>query len=390
MLLPILLSLFLLMAEARTKDFQCGGNDCVIPYDSEGNQNGLEVCYTDETKAEKIREVNWKNGKREGVARCFKKNKLDVEANFKDDALNGPFVEIEDDANGDRVTLMENNQEVGLSFSVKNGKVSGVHYCLIGEDAEFQAILSCKERDYDRYTPLLVTWKKEELEKRKKASAAEAKRLNGPQESKYNDGKIKAKWTNLNGDMHGKFLAYRENGNLKTDCEYKNGKEDGPCLEYDEEKRLDKRTTYQQGKVVKEELFFDNGKPERVTTKADEKKFCTVEYFDSGVKSVSYCVLDHYRRWYGTYDGNYESWYEDGSLAIKGSYSQGKPTGTWDHFENKVLQYQQFYENGLLAKTIEYKRTAPLHRWVREYFPDGSLKNEQKLEGLEGNKPQVI
>lgn len=390
MLLPVVLSLFCLLAQARTKDFQCGGSDCEIPYDSEGNQNGLEVCYSDANKSEKVREVNWKNGKREGVARCFRKNVVKVEAIFKDDSLNGPFVEMGSDSNGDRVTLMENNQEVGLTFSVKDGKVSRIHYCLMGEDAEFEAILSCKDRDYGKFTPLLVAWKKDELERRKNASAAEAKRLNGPQESKYSGGQLKAKWTHVNGEIHGKFLAYREDGKLKTDCEYKTGKEQGPCLEYDEENRLDKRTTYDAGKVTKEELFYDNGKPERVSTKTGEKKFCTVEFFDSGVKALSYCVLDHYRRWYGTYDGPYEAWHPDGTLAVKGNYSEGRAHGNWDHFTDNALMYQQFYEKGQLLKTIDYIRKAPLHRWVREYFPDGSLKNEQKLEGLEGNKPQVI
>ncbi len=390
MLLPILLSFFSLFAEARTKDFQCGGNDCVIPYDTEGNQNGIEICYTDENRTEKIREVTWKNGKRDGIARCYRQKKLKVEAMFRDDALNGPFVEFDDDSNGDRVALMENNQEVGMSFSVKDGKVSGTHFCLVGEDAEFQAILSCKERDYGKYTPLLAIWKKEELERRKKASALEAKRLNGPQESKYGSGQLKAKWTNLDGDIHGKFLAYRENGALKSDCEYKKGREDGPCLEYDEEKRLDKRTTYLQGKVIKEELFFDNGKPERVTTKSGEKKYCTVEYYDTGIKSDFYCVLDHFRRWYGTYDGDYESWYADGTISLKGAYLAGKPVGTWDHYIDKLLSYQQFYEAGNLVKSIEYVRSPPMHRVVREFFPDGSVKNEQKLEGLEGDKPRII
>jgi len=393
MLLSILLSLLTLTTFAgRERDFHCGNaSHCVIPYDAEGNQDGTEVCYEDESKKLKIREVTWKNGKREGPARCFEKGKLSLEAGYRNDVLHGPFVEINDDSNGDRVTLMENGEETGLSFSVKDNKISSVHFCLIGDTPERDAILSCGEKDYGKYNTLLSTWKKEELARNKVAAAKEAKRLNGPQESKYSSGKIRSKWTNVNGSIHGKFQSFSENGKIKVDCNYSHGKMDGLCLEYDDEGRLDTRETWKNGKLAKEEIFFDNGNPARTSVREDNKKTCHVEYFENGKKLAEWCAFQSFSyRSYGKHDGPYLQWDETGDLSIRGNFENGKRTGTWEYFIDKEVRSELFFENGNLSKTIDYIRTPPQHRMVREYFPDGSLKNETRLEGLEGNQKHLI
>lgn len=393
MLLPILLSLITVSAHAgRTKDFQCGNAySCVIPYDSEGNQNGTESCYTDDSKSILVREVSWKNGKREGVARCFKEKKLSVEAIFKNDALNGPFLEIDYDASGDRVTLMENGEEVGLSFSLKGGRVSSVNYCLVGGTPEFDAVFSCADRDYGKYNTLLATWKKEELQKNKIAAAKEAKRRNGPQESKYPSGKIRSKWTTLDGEIHGKFLGYTEAGKVKTDCEYKNGNLEGVCLAYDDEGRLDKKETWKNRKLIKEERFYDNGNPERVSTQEGDKKFCHTDFYENGKKMTAWCTTErNVWSWYGQQEGSYTQWDYDGSISVKGNFKNGLRVGLWEYFDGKDIRSELTYEKGNLMKSVDYERKPPQHRIVREYFPDGSLKNETRFEGLEGNQKQLI
>ncbi len=393
MLLSILLSFLTLSTHAgRTKDFRCGdATHCVIPYDSEGNQNGTEVCYEDDSKKIKIREVSWKEGKREGIARCFEKNKLSLEAVYQNDVLHGLFVGINDDANGDRVTLMENGEEAGLSFSIKEGKISSVHYCLIGDTPEREAILSCEDKDYGKYNSLLAAWKKEELAKNKIAAAKEAKRQNGPQESRYPSGKIRSKWTNLNGEIHGKFLSFTESGKVKVDCEYVKGKAEGLCLEYDDEGRLEKKETWKDRKLVRQETFYDNGKPERMTVKEADRKFCTTDYYETGVKMTSWCSLENYRwSWYGTRDGAYTEWDTEGNVSLRGNYENGRRTGIWEYYDGKEVSSELTYEKGNLIKMIDYIRTPPHHRMVREYFPDGSLKNESRLEGLSGNQKHMI
>lgn len=396
-----LLSLTLLSVNtfASEYDLPCDAEYCVIPYGVDGNANGTERCYADETKTKIIRELNWKDGKREGMVKCWKPDgKLKFEAEYKNDTLNGPYVEHDYDSTGAKVVLLENGKEIGLGFRVKDGKVTRADYCMIDGVKAFEAALSCKDRDYGKYTPMVAAWKKEELAKNKKAAAAEAKRLNGPQESKFSSGQTRAKWTNKNGEIHGKFLGYFETGKVKTDCEYSNGKHEGPCLEYDQEGRLDKREMWSADKLTKAETFYDNGKPKEVITYGEKGRSCVVEYYDNGNKSVSVCYIErtnygyyYYYSWRSqTPDGEYLSWDETGAPSEKGLYTDGKRTGKWESFYEGQIDREYFYDKGNLQKTIDYERKAPQHRIVREYMPDGSLKLEKKLEGLTGDKEKLI
>ncbi len=391
MLLLILNLLMPFSFAGHSHDLPCDADKCVIPYDKEGNQNGTEICYEDETRAEKIREITWKDGKREGLARCWKKGKQTFEANYSNDVLNGLYIDFDDDSNGDRVFFLENNEETGLSFSVKDGKVTGLHYCVISGTPVFDATLSCDQKDYGKFNAPVAAFKKEMLEKNKAASAKEAKRQNGPQESKYANGQVRAKWTNVNGNIHGKFLSYRDNGKLQNDCEYKNGKEHGTCLIYDEESRLDKREQWDNGKKSSVEEFYDNGKPERVSKSEGAGKSCLTEYYDTGVKSGEWCGFqDRHWGWWVRRDGPYKSWDYNGELSVQGQYVNGEATGLFTYFTNKTLDRELTYEKGRLLKSIEYHNDPPQHRMVREYFPDGSVKSESRLEGLKGDGKKMI
>lgn len=391
MLLLLLNFILPISFAAQTHDLPCDAEACVIPYDSEGTQNGTEVCYSDENRSEKIREINWKDGKREGPARCWKKGKVTFDAFYKNDALNGIYIDYDYDSNGDRVWYLENYQETGLSFSVKNGKVTALHYCVIGGTPVFDAALSCETPDYGRFNQPLADYKKEVLLKNKAAAAKEAKRQNGPQETKYSSGKIRAKWTNVNGNMHGKFLSYSENGKVQTDCEYKNGKEHGNCLTYDEEGRLDKREVWADGDKNSVEEFYDNGKPERLYKVVSKTRSCITQYYDSGVKSGEWCGSpDRYYFRYVRYDGPYKSWDTEGNLFVEGNYENGEEVGVFTHYDGKIVDREMTYEKGKLLKSVDYINSPPQHRIVREYFPDGSLKSESRLEGISGDKKKLI
>ncbi|MES2525540.1 MAG: hypothetical protein V4598_00575 [Bdellovibrionota bacterium] len=391
MLLLLLNFLLPLSFAGHSFDLPCDAFSCVIPYDKEGNQNGTEVCYEDETRVEKIREITWKDGKREGLARCWKKGKQTFEATYRNDVLNGLYIDFDDDSNGDRVVLLENNEETGLSFSVKNGKVTDLNHCIVGGTRVFDATLSCDDKDYGRFNAPLAVYKKEMLEKNKAAAAKEAKRQNGPQESKYSSGQIRAKWTNVNGNIHGKFLSYRENGKVQNDCEYKNGKEHGTCLIYDDEGRLDKREQWDNGKKTDMEEFYDNGKPERMSKNAGPGRSCITEYYDTGVKSGEWCGLqDRYWSWWVKRDGPHKIWHENGEIYSQGNYVNGEEEGLFTYHIGNVLERELTYEKGRLMKSIEYHNDPPQHRMVREYFPDGSVKSESKLEGLKGDGKKMI
>ncbi len=391
-MLLLLLNFFLSSAFAgHSHDLPCDATACVIPYDKEGTQNGTEICYTNENKTEKIRELTWKEGKREGPAKCWKNGKLSFEANYRNDVLNGVFIDYDYDSQGDRVWFLENNEESGLSFSVKDGKVTSLAHCVVGGTRLFDTTLSCETNDFGRFNQPLAEYKKELLQKNKAAAAEEARRRNGPQESKYASGKIRAKWTNVDGNIHGKFLSYREDGKTQSDCEFKNGKENGTCLQYDEEGRMDKREIWAGGKRTSVEEFYDNGKLERISKVQSKDKTCITQYFDSGIKSGEWCGFQgNYWHWYVRLDGPYKAWNSDGQLYLEGNYVDGRESGVFTYYDGKVVESEMTYEKGNLLKSINYFSQTPQHRIVREYFPDGSLKNETRLEGLEGDKKFML
>lgn len=397
-MLLLLLSLIIGSAQAYTHDLYCDSYDCVIPYDDQGLQNGTEICYKDSDHKIKVKEVLWKNGKREGRASCFKDGKVTDQMEYKNDLQNGPYVDANYDSNGDRIYFLENEKEVGLSFSMKDGKVTSLAYCVINGQPDREAALSCPARDYGTYTAAVNLKIKEELEKNKQDKEKLAKRMNGPQESKYPSGKLRAKWTNKDGQIHGQYVGFYESGKTQTDCSYESGKQDGKCELYDDQDRLDAREIWTKGTLTKKEEFFDNGKISRSTEKTGANTSCVVDYYDSGVKFASYCLLhstQYYYYGYGRYDysnmdGDYKSWSETGALESQGAYKKGMHIGKWEYFDREGLSYEAFYQDGKLMKSVDYVRKSPQHRLVREYFEDGSLKNETRLEGLSGDKPKVI
>ena len=393
-MLLLLLSLTgLAFADAEIFDLPCGAEICSIPYDREGNQNGTETCYSDEGRTKVIRELNWKDGRREGTVRCWRDGKKTFEAQYQNDALNGPYVQFNYDSNGDRVRLLEGNHEVGLSFSVKNGQVSKVHYCVMNGEPMPEARLNCEERDYGPYRSLVSSWLKEETLRLKTTAAQEAQRLNGPQESKDRDGKLRAKWTNVKGEIQGKYLAFGKAGNVVLDCEYAAGKKNGPCVEFDEEGGLDKRASWAQGKLQKEEVFFDNGVPEKILDHTAKEGICVTEFFETGKKFREYCqpqgrYASSSWRW-SSYEGKYLEWDADGSVAIRGQFLKGKRDGNWEYYCKKDVCREELYQGGALIRSTHYTDSPP-GRLIREYFPDGTLKSEKEFEGRTGNQQRMI
>jgi antitoxin component YwqK of YwqJK toxin-antitoxin module len=367
----------------------------MIPYDKEGTQDGIEVCYADETKTTVTREITWKRGKREGAAKCWQNGKLRLEAEYRDDALTGILILHDYDAAGTRVHLLENGEEKGMVFRMSDGKVTRVDYCVINGVPTFEHVLSCPVQDYGRYSAPLAAWKKREQERNHTLAKESARLLNGPQQAKYPSGKLRAKWTNRDGQIHGKFTGFFETGKVKLDCEYVNGKFHGTCQEYDPSEKLLRRETWVSGELTKLERFYHNGKPQETVTRVTPDRHCLDTYYDSGTKSQSLCFKDKSKglsreafpwRW-RPLDGPFQSWDPRGDLSETGQFMNGKPVGKWEYFTGNRLERESFYEQGNLVRTIDH---GPGFRTLREYFADGSLKLEKRLEGQSGSKEKLI
>ncbi len=105
----------------------------------------------------------------------------------------------------------------------------------------------------------------------------------------------------------------------------------------------------------------------------------------SGVEPGNKKALTNHKM--GVEHGEWKFWYEDGSLAWKGEYLEGKKTGLWEYYspdgktkkkeENwkegkKDGVYKEWYPNGNLKLEINYKADY-LDGSYKSYFDNGSV-----------------
>ncbi|MCL2289443.1 MAG: hypothetical protein FWC34_01875 [Bacteroidetes bacterium] len=67
----------------------------------------------------------------------------------------------------------------------------------------------------------------------------------------YKDGKIKAQGIFINNAMQGKWIFYRESGQLWQIGNFKDNKKHGSFVRYDREDQIEYDETFDNGKIVK-------------------------------------------------------------------------------------------------------------------------------------------
>lgn len=379
-------------------DFRCSATECVIPYDQEGYKNGLEVCSY---SGEKLKEVTWKKGVRQGPAKCFKGGDVSVTANYDNDELNGLYIQHKYDSNGDRVHLLKFGVYEGYEFAVDDkGKVTSLQACYEGGDRKSAEMNSCAHENYGKFSKALSEYRETQKKLTAESADKEAKRKNGPQIKKHANGKTRATYTNVDGRIDGQYKEFSKEEKLLVDCYYKKDKKHGNCLIYDTEGRLDSKSVFDEGKLSSEELYYDNGKLSSKLHREKDELYCVTTFIEAGPKDVEYCYFSDRRGWYKQYEGSYVLWSSDGYKIVEGQYKDGREIGLWRIYsEAEALSRELTYEKGVLVKSIDYllaktvdgKSIPQKHRVIRDYFPDGSVKNIQEIPSHDGeSKPKVI
>jgi len=396
-----LISLSVQADDVRWVDFRCDGDDCVIPYDKEGFKNGLEVCYTSADKKDKVKEVTWVKGKRQGPARCFRKAQVAKEATYQNDVINGLYIEHAYDARGARVQLVKNGIQDGYEFSVdKDGKVTDISWCFHRGKLDSAELAYCKLEDYGKYSAALKAYRAEQESISKEKAEKTAQRMNGPQKMMYGNGKVRSTYTNVDGRMTGLYTGYYENGKVREECEYKADKRHGNCTLYDDQGRIDAKEVYAEGELTAQDKFFDNGKMSESRKSNGKRSFCGTTFYDSGAKEAEFCEVWETHLYWRNYQGPYTSYSLEGKTYSRGQYDKGRHVGVWEYFNDDGSQssVMTYSDKGLLEKSVVYyefkieknQRVPYLHRIETEFFPDGSTKKETVLPGHSGGKPAVI
>jgi antitoxin component YwqK of YwqJK toxin-antitoxin module len=180
----------------------------------------------------------------------------------------------------------------------------------------------------------------------------------------YSDGTLKSESLYKDGKKEGLWKTYYTDGKLQLEKSYKDGLDDGPERKYD----------FETGDLTAE-LNFVKGKKDgkqRQRMVSNQRNFFINSNYTNGVL-----------------DGEYDETYEDnGVVAKKGVYKNGKEEGIWKYnFHDGVQQKELSYKNGKEDGECKY------------YFDDGTLKKienykDGKLDGVSrsyysGNKKQV-
>ncbi len=199
----------------------------------------------------------------------------------------------------------------------------------------------------------------------------------------YLTGEIRAEGNYRNNRKNGSWTYYFRDGDVEQKGRFTNGRYEGKWIWY-----------YQNGDVWREEHYF-NGQQDGYFTEYDEKgRVITEGNYVNGEKDGvwKYQVGDHQeigKFVFGLREGEWNYFYNDGTLKYEGSYIQGNPDGRHKYYyPNGNLKEEQFYEMGIrernwkkfdkegnLEMTITYKKNKEVRiNGVKVRLPERDIK----------------
>ena len=193
------------------------------------------------------------------------------------------------------------------------------------------------------------------------------------------------------GEQHGLWLAYHENGQLEWKGTYKDGKEHGPHEVYYESGQLRKTGAYKDGHQDGPWLaYHENGQLEcKLACKDGEVQGPSEEYYENGQLKSKGIFKD------GKLHGPSENYYENGQLKSKGVFKNLKHDGLWEWYhENGQLHLEATFKDGKEHGPHELygedghtreKGTYNMNRKCGEWIEEGKTKRYRRCPpGLEG------
>ena len=184
---------------------------------------------------------------------------------------------------------------------------------------------------------------------------------NGLHAEYYNNGNKKSEGNYKDGKKSGKWMSWHKNGLRKYEVNYKDGKEDGERIQWDDH---------------------------------IEEKVAKVEYYPEGYLKAIY-ILQYYQ---GTpCEGRYTSYYSNGGIESLGQYYPGDFEVFWrsgDLGDHDVYQlaamrppenigdWNYWYENGSIKAQCYYEWGARVGRYIG-FYKNGQKKIEKSYIAVE-------
>lgn len=309
---------------------------------SEGNRknfnlDGLWKFYND--SAQLTVSIEYFDGKKNGAKTTFLPDET-IKENFVNDVKQGATV------------YFYKNGKERLAINFENGLEEGVtvEYDTVGKVIAF------------------YEYKKGFLINRERINRTDDKgQKQGRWKYFYDDMKVSLEGTFRDDKKHGYFKEYDKEGNLTSIKKYINDTEQ---IEAPEITNLKIKTDYYPDGKIKTIGSYKGETPEGIRREYNEEGEISKAYiFKSGIITAEGIVDEE-----GDKQGDWKTFYEDGTLKSVGKYKNDKPVGRWKYFyQNSTIESEGIYT----------QKGTPDGEW-KWFYEDGSLHRvENYINGLE-------
>jgi antitoxin component YwqK of YwqJK toxin-antitoxin module len=182
----------------------------------------------------------------------------------------------------------------------------------------------------------------------------------------YDNGVVRREGVYKHGLENGFFKEYDRDGNLMTTAKYADGTKQEDVAEL---VKLDMRKDYYpDGKIRIAATYNKEGKPEGVRREYDPDGTIKRSFiFRNGILIGEGIVTEK-----GERDGFWKEYYNDGRLKSEGKYNKDIREGQWIYY----------HQNGLKEQEGTYREGKPEGEWTW-YYPSGDLlRTESYYNGL--------
>ena len=309
---------------------------------SEGNRKNYEIdsiwkFYNEEGKL--ILEINYAAGKKNGIKTTYLQNEV-VKETYVNDVKEG------------FTSYYYPDGVLRLSIKFIKGKEQGF----------------AREYSTSGQVITLLEYKSGYLINKEKVNRLDSDSLKqGKWVDFYDNGNIKSEGNYKSGIKHGYFKDYSVDGNLVSIVKYSNGEIQKDAVET---AKLDLKTVYYQTGQVQKIGSYKNNIPEGVTREySQDGKIIGAKIYHEGI-IVGLGIVDEA----GLKQGEWKEYWDSGEIKAAGKYSNGLKIGEWKFY----------YKNGKIEEVGTYlKNEKPNGEW-KWYHENGNvLREEIYANGIE-------
>ncbi len=187
------------------------------------------------------------------------------------------------------------------------------------------------------------------------------------------NGKVLNNGWKVNEQYEGKWEYFHPNGKMSSSSVYLNGKLNGPTYSYDFKGKLHQKDVYEADELIETHIYDTLGQVIQSLNFKNNQPTAFTQKNNFGKKSQVYTKLGD---WYA---GNYQRYYGNGTLAIKGKYENNNVEGKWEYFntEGKLSNINNFDKGYMEGKQIRY------------YADEGKIKYESTYSNGKENGPYI-